>query len=90
MTIDYPLMVYELREDLENLAQKDGEFTAKACKGLKDGSELKLRHRKYVSALNDALKTTAKRYQVEYKPISEKLSEPASSGAIDYSANMVD
>ena len=73
MTIDYRLVVSELRRDLENLAQKDGEFTAKACEGLKDISELKLRHRKYVKALNNALKATARRYHSEYKPISEKF-----------------
>jgi|SaaInlStandDraft_4_1057021.scaffolds.fasta_scaffold342166_1 hypothetical protein len=73
MTIDYQLVASELREDLENLAQKHGVFTSKVCADLDDTSELKLRHRAYVTALNDALRATCGRYHTEYKPIDEKI-----------------
>ena len=77
MTIDYELVVSELREDLENLAKKDAEFRAKVCEGLnKDSrSDMVCQHRAYVTALDDALKATAERYHVESKQIFPKFGE---------------
>ena len=80
MTIDYGLVVRELRDDLENLAQQDADRRVKTCADLEDThfdratrAKVVASHCMYVKALDDALKATAERYHAEYKPLSPRF-----------------
>tara|TARA_Y100000310_G_C20078009_1_gene532483 strand:+ start:114 stop:338 length:225 start_codon:yes stop_codon:yes gene_type:complete len=72
MAIDYELVTKELIKDLESLAQKDAEFRKKICDG-KHNSPMICAHRTYVSALNDVLEKTTKRYNTKYKQINQRF-----------------
>jgi len=73
MTIDYKLVVSELKKDLKRLANEDAEFRKNICQGAQTNkllvSSMTVQHLTYVSALNDALKATSEKYHTEYEPI---------------------